>query len=246
MAAKLKRKMSQVAAAGFESSDSESDTESVSGMRHMKHASSRGFGSLLGKNDQKQARMELKMIVDSSDDAMFCIDEKGKILIANSAASKQFGYTMRELKGNNISIICNSKDAPQHGSYLERYLKTGEKRVMGKQRELMARRKDGSEFLIELGLTEVNLGGGKFIFCGFVKDITELKRHHRNLDYSQDLNKSFTRGKQGETPRSNNSQAPSNNSRAHGIPPLVEWCKSSSLCFLHVPFLPSPLSFLSL
>ena len=141
--AKLSKKMGIAAAKGEYISDSDSE------------GSTRGpsFRNVFtsGRNDQRQARMELKMIVESTDDAMFCIDEKGKILMTNHAAAKQFGYPKRELTGSNISIICNVKDSQHHGEYLERYLRTGEKRVMGKKRELKARRKDGSEFFIELG-----------------------------------------------------------------------------------------------
>ncbi|KAL9180558.1 hypothetical protein ACHAXT_011011 [Thalassiosira profunda] len=222
VAAKLRRSIT-VAAAKHEyipDSDSE-DGKRPSPRRELKKpASSRSmsrFGAFLagGSAMEKQARMELKMIVDSADDAMFCIDEKGKILLTNQAAMKKFGYSRRELTGANISVICNANDAPNHHKYLERYIKTGEKRVMGKKRELLARKKDGSTFTIELGLTEVKLGGGKFIFCGFCKDMTELKSHRRSLELGEGASESFDKGGENEGVQ---------NKQARGIPPLVEWC----------------------
>ncbi|KAL7554019.1 hypothetical protein ACHAWF_017627 [Thalassiosira exigua] len=170
-----------------------------------------GVAAVTRGMDGKQARTELKMIVDSANDAMFCIDEKGKILLTNRMAQQTFGYSKKEMLGGNISMICNKKDAEHHGEYLERYLRTGEKRVMGKKRELLARRKDGSTFFIELGLTEVNMGGGHLLFCGFVKDATDVRRHRSSLECG--LNGSKDQEVKGD-------QA----IQARGIPPLVEWC----------------------
>ena len=108
-------------------------------------------------------------------------------------------------------MICNSKDASHHGEYLARYMRTGEKRVMGKKRELLARRKNGSTFSIELGLTEIPLGHGKFLFIGFVKDMTDLNRR-RSLENSM---------KDVDSPEGGGE---SNSREGRGIPPLVEWC----------------------
>ncbi|KAL7533458.1 hypothetical protein ACHAXR_007573 [Thalassiosira sp. AJA248-18] len=224
VAAKLQKKNSVAAAKREYHSDSDSeDGSSAQGNRPRtktpkrltKGSSLSSWFSGNNENAEKQARMELKLIVDSADDAMFCIDEKGVILITNHAASKKFGYAKREMMGKNISMICNQTDAPRHGEYLARYLKTGEKRVMGKKRELKARRKDGSIFFIELGLTEVNLGGGKRIFCGFVKDVTELRRLRRSLDYEGNED-----GPSEDGPEEGGKRI----SNARGIPPLVEWC----------------------
>ena len=210
-----KKRLSSVRSMDLAYHDSDSDSEgSVS---KMKKQPSLRMGSLFGSqsdHDEKLARRELKMIVESSDDAMFCINERGQILLTNDAAVKQFGHSKQDFIGSNISMICNTKDGSHHDEYLARYLKTGEKRVMGKKRELLARKKDGSTFYIELGLTEVNLGGGKYIFCGFVKDITDMKLHRRSLERSMndvDDNKAEEEGGGARN-------------QARGIPPLVEWC----------------------
>ena len=97
---------------------------------------------------------------------MLEINEKGTILLANSAATEIFGWTQEELIGANVNLIVGGDHAKEHSKYLARYLTTGEKRVMGKSRELPARKKDGTEFPIELGLTEVVLKDGHRVFCG--------------------------------------------------------------------------------
>jgi len=114
-------------------------------------------------------------ILEASVDALFTINQKGIIQIVNEAATKQFGWTREELIGQNIKMIVGGNHAVNHDNYILRYLRTGEKRVIGKKRELTARRKDGSEFPIELGLTEVKMQGEERIFCGFTRDLTQEK-----------------------------------------------------------------------
>ena len=165
---------------------------------------------------EKVARNDLKMIVESANDAMFCIDERGRILLTNDAAAKKFGYSKKELKGSNISILMNKHDRQNHDGYLESYMKTGVKKVMGKKRELTAMRKDGSTFQFELGLTEVKLGGGKAIFIGFCKDTTSLKQYKRSLEFGSDL---AAFDEEEEHTASNDEVQ-----NARGLPKLVEWC----------------------
>ena len=112
-------------------------------------------------------------IIAAAFDPMFTINEKGIIEFANDAAVKEFGFKMDEFLGHNISMIVGSEHAPNHDKYIARYLETGEARVMGKKRPLKARRKDGSEFPIELGLAPVEEGyiGEGRLFCGFVRNL---------------------------------------------------------------------------
>lgn len=112
-------------------------------------------------------------MINASFDSMFSIDQRGKILAANDAACQAFGYTREEFIDNNISMICNDRDAMNHDEYLQHYIRTGEKRVIGRKRPLVARRKDGTEFPIELGVSEVNLANGEKMFCGYVRDRTQ-------------------------------------------------------------------------
>jgi PAS domain S-box-containing protein len=65
--------------------------------------------------------------------------------------------------------------------YLKRYLKDGVARVMGKNRELPARKKDETEFMVELGVTEIKTDSGDRLFCGFVRDLTQQKIYESEL-----------------------------------------------------------------
>ena len=124
-------------------------------------------------------------MINASFDPMFGIDQRGKIIVTNDAATNMFGYTKEEFIDHIISMICPPRDAKDHDKHLARYIRTGERRVIGRKRNLVARRKDGSEFHIELGVSEVMLSPGEKMFCGFVRDITQQKLDKQMLRRSE-------------------------------------------------------------
>lgn len=124
----------------------------------------------------------LQAMINSSFDPMFQIDEKGIIRNCNIAAVALFGYRREEMMGSNVSLLCGVEHADNHDSYLKHYLKTGQKRVIGRKRKVKARRKDGSEFEIELGVQEVESSpGGGNLFCGYVRDLTQQQLDKRRM-----------------------------------------------------------------
>ena len=127
-------------------------------------------------------------IINASLDPLFQINQEGTIQTVNRAACKLFQYTESELLGNNIKIIVGGAHAKKHDMYLKRYIKTGEARVMGKKRELPARRKDGSQIIVELSLSEVRTGrGGEKLFCGFIRDLSHKKKQERIIERRERL-----------------------------------------------------------
>jgi len=136
--------------------------------------------------EEKKSEIELKdnicqAMINASFDSMFGIDQRGKIIVVNEAACHAFGYTQEEFLDKNISMVCNEHDGINHDKYLHHYIRTGEKRVIGKKRPLVARRKDGTEFHIELGVSEVKLSNGESMFCGYVKDRTQERLDKKML-----------------------------------------------------------------
>jgi len=115
----------------------------------MKHNSAEDDGSSCCEHFERD-------LVDGSFDPMLVIDQEGIILMANEAATTVFGYTHDEFVGRNITMICGEGHAERHDEYMRRYLETGEKRIIGKVRKgIKAKRKDGSEFPVQLGVREV-------------------------------------------------------------------------------------------
>jgi len=125
----------------------------------------------------------LQSILDTVPDAMIVIDEHGVIQSFSTAAERQFGWTAAEVVGRNVSTLMPEPYRTAHDTYLERYLVTGERRIIGIGRVVVGERKDGSTFPMELSVGEMSSGARRF-FTGFVRDLTERQAAERRL---QDL-----------------------------------------------------------
>jgi PAS domain S-box-containing protein len=123
--------------------------------------------------DASEAR--LRAIVDNAVEGIITIDELGIVNDVNPAVSRLFGYTPEELIGQNVKILMPDAYGREHDGYLRNYRLTGRRKIIGIGREVAGRRKDGSEFPIELSVSEVPLGDRR-LFTGIVRDITERKR----------------------------------------------------------------------
>ena len=114
----------------------------------------------------------LRSILESAPDAIVVIDEKGFMLSFSASAERMFGYSEDEVLGENVSILMPSPDRERHDGYLLRYLRTGERRIIGIGRVLTARHRDGATFPIELSVGEARIGDDR-VFTGFIRDLTE-------------------------------------------------------------------------
>jgi PAS domain S-box-containing protein len=116
-----------------------------------------------------------RAIVDTMVDALITIDEAGIILSFNPAAERIFGYPSAEIIGKNVNTIIPEPHQTRHNGYLRNYLKTREKKVIGRTIEVEGRRRDGSTFPVELTVNEMFIDG-KTYFAGTIRDISERKR----------------------------------------------------------------------
>jgi len=117
----------------------------------------------------------LKSILDAVPDAMVVIDERGIVQSFSSAAERQFGYAPAEVVGKNVKILMPSPYRENHDGFLERYLRTGERRIIGIGRVVVGERKDGSTFPLELAVGEMRSSNERF-FTGFIRDLTERQK----------------------------------------------------------------------
>ncbi len=108
------------------------------------------------------------------------IDERGIIESANPAAERLFGYSSSEMIGRNVSMLMPEPYQGEHDSYLQNYLRTGVRKIIGIGREVVGRRKDGSIFPVDLAVSEFALGACRH-FTGMVSDVTERKRLEQEL-----------------------------------------------------------------
>jgi two-component system, LuxR family, sensor kinase FixL len=114
----------------------------------------------------------LRSILETVPDAMIVIEERGEILSFSAAAERMFGFSEDEVLGENVSMLMPSPDRERHDGYLDRYLRTGERRIIGVGRVLTARHRDGATFPIELSVGEARIGDDR-VFTGFIRDLTE-------------------------------------------------------------------------
>lgn len=125
----------------------------------------------------------LRSILSTVPDAMIVIDEKGTVLSFSAAAETLFGYREEEIVGSNVSRLMPSPDRERHDGYLQRYLTTGERRIIGIGRVVFGQRRDGTKFPMELSVGEA--GGSPRIFTGFIRDLTERRRTEAKLEELQ-------------------------------------------------------------
>ena len=129
------------------------------------------------------ALAHVRSILDTVPDAMVVIDQVGEIQSFSTAAERLFGWTAEEAIGRNVSELMPEPYRSAHDGYLERYLRTGERRIIGLGRVVVGERKDGSTFPLELSVGEMQ-GRARPYFTGFVRDLTDRESTERRL---QDL-----------------------------------------------------------
>jgi two-component system, LuxR family, sensor kinase FixL len=126
----------------------------------------------------------LRSILDTVPDATVVIDSRGIIQTFNLAAVRQFGYEEREVVGHNVSVIMPQPYRGEHDSYIDRYMRTGEKRIIGIDRVVVGQRKDGSTFPMKLAVGEMKSGDERY-FTGFIRDLTERAESEARLEEVQ-------------------------------------------------------------
>ncbi len=132
---------------------------------------------------QRESELRLRSILDTAPDAVIVIDAHGMIESFSPAAERLFGYDSSEVLGRNVSILMPMPYREAHDGYLDRYLRTGERRIIGIGRVVVGLRKSGETFPMELQVGEIAFAGSRF-FTGFVRDLTERREAERRI---QDL-----------------------------------------------------------
>src|SRR5215212_511285 len=126
-----------------------------------------------------------RAVVDAALDAIVTMSADGLIRSFNHSAELIFGYTAEEAIGQRLEMLMPQRFRKLHRAGLRRYLNTGEAHVIGQPRlELAGRRKDGTEFPLELSISETR-EGEDILFIGIIRDITERKRSEEELKESE-------------------------------------------------------------
>jgi PAS domain S-box-containing protein len=133
------------------------------------------LSAIVDITERQRAERRFRLAIESAPSGMVMVDRQGSIVLVNSQAEKLFGYSREELIGKPVEILVPERFHRQHPNYRGGFFRNPESRPMGAGRDLYGRRKDGTEFPIEIGLNPIETEEGIFALSAIV-DITERKR----------------------------------------------------------------------
>lgn len=135
----------------------------------------------------RESEERFRSVSDTAADAILTADTSGKIVYFNRGAERIFGFAAAEVLGKPLTVLMPERFRRAHEAGLRRYLSTGEAHVIGKTVELAGQRKDGTEFPLEISLSDWKTREAIF-FTGILSDITQRKQYEREiLDRSAQL-----------------------------------------------------------
>ncbi len=136
------------------------------------------------------AELELRAVLDAAVDAIIVIDARGRIETFSRAAEQLFGYEAAEVVGRNVSMLMPDPYRSKHDQYIGNYLRTGEERIIGRGREVVACRRDGSCFPISLAVGRIE-SEPEPRFVGFIHDISARVQAVEELRRARDRAQSY-------------------------------------------------------
>jgi two-component system, LuxR family, sensor kinase FixL len=128
--------------------------------------------------------VRLDSLLNTAVDGIILIDDAMRILVFNSACEQLFGYSAQEVEGENVSMLMPMDYAHEHDRYVEHYMETGERRIIGIGREVRGQHRDGTDFPIELSIGEALTPAGRQ-FVGIVRDLRPRKAVERRVNQLQ-------------------------------------------------------------
>jgi PAS domain S-box-containing protein len=123
---------------------------------------------------RKEVQDLFRLATEASPSGIVLVNDRGRIVLVNSHVEKLFGYRREELVGKLVDILVPERFAGQHPAHRAQFLAAPAARAMGAGRELFARRKDGSEFPVEIGLNPIETPNGILVLAAVV-DISARK-----------------------------------------------------------------------
>jgi two-component system sensor kinase FixL len=125
-------------------------------------------------------------VLDSAQDAIISIDQRGLVTLFNRAAERMLGYSANEVIGHNLIMLMPAPYRDEHAEYVAQYERTGMPQAIGRIRDVQALRKNGEVFPIELSVSEARYGNDR-IYTAILRDVSERARAQADLHEAQHL-----------------------------------------------------------
>jgi PAS domain S-box-containing protein len=145
------------------------------------------LGAAEDVTEQRKTELELRRsearqrtIMDGAVDAVVVMNEQCIVESFSRSATEMFGYAADDVIGKNVMMLMPEPESSNHDGYVQRYLQSGKRHIIGIGREVTGRRRDGTTFSVDIGVSEVDLGDSR-LFIGSMRDITERKRTEEDL-----------------------------------------------------------------